>query len=63
LRSGDTGRSGASKVPLGAVIGKTFDINGHGLDLLFGGYGNVVRPDNGPKWSLKFEITWLIPRS
>jgi hypothetical protein len=49
-------------LPLGAIIGKTFDIAGHGLDLSFGGYGNVVRPDNGPKWSLKFGITWLIPR-
>jgi hypothetical protein len=54
--------SNAWTLPLGAVIGKTFDIAGHGLDLSIGGYGNVVRPDSGPKWSLKFGITWLIPR-
>jgi hypothetical protein len=54
--------SNAWTLPLGAVVGKTFDFGGHGVDLSFGGYGNVVRPDNGPKWSLKFGITWLIPR-
>ena len=49
-------------LPLGAVIGRTFDLGGHGLDLSIGAYGNVVRPKNGPKWSLKFGVTWLIPR-
>jgi hypothetical protein len=50
-------------LPLGAVVGKTFDVGGgHGLDLSFGGFGNVVKPDEGPKWSLKFGIAWLFPR-
>ena len=49
-------------LPLGAVIGRTLDVGGHGVDISIGAYGNVVRPDNGPKWSLKFGVSWLIPR-
>jgi hypothetical protein len=26
------------------------------------GYGNVVRPDNGPDWQLRFQVQLLFPK-
>lgn len=47
-------------VPLGATIGRTFVLSGgNGLDLSIGGYGRVVRPDEGPKAQLKFGVSYL----
>lgn len=48
-------------VPLGASVGKTFDINGYGLDVNVGPYYNVVTPDLGSTWSLRFQINFLLP--
>ncbi len=50
-------------VPLGAGVSQSFVLRGgHGLDLAFGAYYLVVRPEGGPNSQLKFAITWLIPR-
>jgi hypothetical protein len=50
-------------LPLGAVVGKTFDLGGgYGLDLSVGTFGYPVKPEGGPDWSLKFGITLLFPR-
>jgi len=50
-------------LPLGAVIGRTFDMGkGYGLDLSTGPYWNVVKPDGGADWFLKFGITVLFPK-
>lgn len=49
-------------VPVGVTLGRTFDLGGgHGLDLQIGPYANVIRPDNGPKWQVRFGISWLLP--
>jgi hypothetical protein len=49
-------------VPLGISVGKTFDMGkGNGLDLMIGPYYNVVRPDGGAEWSLRFGINWMFP--
>jgi hypothetical protein len=50
-------------VPLGAIVGRTFDMGGgHGLDLSVGPYWNVVKPDGGADWFLKFQVTLLFPK-
>lgn len=50
-------------VPLGGVVGRTFDLGGgHGLDVNFGAYSYLVKPDGGPDWSIKFGLTLLFPR-
>lgn len=49
-------------VPLGLSVGRTFDMgDGHGLDLSIGPYYSVVQPEGGPKWQLRFGITWVFP--
>lgn len=49
-------------VPLGAIAGKTIDMGGgYGLDLNLGPYWNVVKPDGGADWFLKFGVTLLFP--
>lgn len=29
----------------------------------FSAFRNVVRPDNGPDWSLRFQMSFLFPKS
>jgi len=49
-------------VPLGLVVGKTFDVGGgYGLDVSIGPYWNVVRPEGGADAFLKFGVTLLLP--
>jgi hypothetical protein len=49
-------------VPLGASFNKTWDMGGgHGFDLIVGPYYNVVRPDGGARWQLRFGFSWLFP--
>lgn len=50
-------------VPLGAVVGRTFDMGGgYGLDLSVGPYWNVIKPDGGADWFLRFGVTILFPK-
>ena len=48
-------------VPLGLSLSKTFDVGGHGIDVGAGPYYNVVRPDGGARWQLRFSISWMLP--
>ena len=49
-------------VPLGLGFSKTFALNnGHGIELLLGGYKNVERPQGAAEWQLKWAINWLLP--
>lgn len=51
-------------VPVGAVVGKTFNLGqGYGLDLHAGPYWNVVRPDGAASWSIKLGVSLIIPKS
>jgi len=48
-------------LPLGLTIGRTFLLsNGDGLDLSIGAYKLVERPQDAPKWQLKFGISYLL---
>lgn len=60
-------------VPLGGGIGKLFRIGdvlpleGHPIaklpmNIQLQAYGNVARPEFGPKWQLRFQIQFLFPK-
>ena len=47
-------------LPLGLTVGRTFLLsNGDGLDLSIGGYKLVERPQDAPKWQLKFGASYF----
>jgi hypothetical protein len=48
-------------VPVGGGVGKVFYIGDQPFIALSHYYTNVVRPDFGPEWSLRFQIGWLLP--
>lgn len=49
-------------LPLGAIVGRTFDVgNGYGLDLSIGAYWNAVKPDGANEWQIKFGVSLLLP--
>jgi len=50
----------ALTLPLGLTIGKTLVVGeGNGLDLSAGVYPLAVRPDNAPKWQVKFGVSYF----
>lgn len=60
-------------VPLGGGVGKLFSLGqilpleGHPLAKLpintqVQAFGNVARPEDGPKWQLRFQIQFLFPK-
>jgi hypothetical protein len=49
-------------VPLGGGVGKIFKIGKQPIDAQLAAYDNVVTPDNGPKWQLRFQIQFLFPK-
>ena len=54
--------SNALTLPLGAVVGRTFDLGGgHGLDLSIGAYWNAEKPQGSNDWQIKFGVTLLLP--
>lgn len=49
-------------LPLGATFGRTMPIGeGAGLDLSIGAYKLVERPQDAPRWQLKFGISYFFP--
>jgi hypothetical protein len=50
-------------VPLGGGVGKVFEIGDLFFNATLQAFSNVVRPDPGPDWTLRFQITLLLPRS
>ena len=48
-------------VPLGAQISQIIPIGKVPVNRLLGGYYNIVKPDNGPEWSLRFQIALMFP--
>ena len=58
----NTDSSNALTLPLGAVVGRTFDLGGgHGLDLSIGAYWNAEKPRGSNDWQIKFGVTLLLP--
>jgi len=49
-------------VPLGGGLGKLFKIGNQPINTRVEAYYNVVKPDNGPDWSLSFTIQFLFPK-
>lgn len=48
-------------LPLGGGIGKIFKIGSQAMNGQIQAFGNVVRPTNGPTWSLRFQLQFLFP--
>jgi hypothetical protein len=49
-------------VPVGAGIGKIFKIGKQAFNAQLQAFDNVVRPNNGPTWQLRFQIQLLFPK-
>jgi len=49
-------------VPLGAQISQIIPIDKVPVNFLLGAYYNVEKPDNGPDWSIRFQIALLFPK-
>ncbi|WP_143593638.1 neuromedin U [Synechococcus sp. 1G10] len=49
-------------VPVGGGIGRVFGIGGQKVNAIAQGFVNVVKPDNAPDWTLRFEIRLLFPK-
>lgn len=50
-------------VPVGGGVGKVIEIGQLSFNATVQAYANVVRPDPGPDWSLRFQIAFLFPRT
>lgn len=48
-------------VPVGLTVSKLVVLGQQPLQLTLGGFYNVVRPDNGADWTLRFQTTLLFP--
>jgi hypothetical protein len=48
-------------IPMGADVGKTFNVGSHAMSLQAGAYGLVKRPDGTPQWILRLQATALFP--
>lgn len=49
-------------VPVGGGFGKIFRIGNQPVNAKVTSYYNVLRPTNGPDWSLNFQLTFLFPQ-
>jgi hypothetical protein len=49
-------------VPVGGGIGKIFKIGKQSFNGQLQAFDNVVTPDNGPSWQLRFQISLLFPK-
>ena len=48
-------------VPVGGGFGRVFRLGDQPVNCSLQGFANVVRPDNGPTWSLRFQFQLLFP--
>jgi hypothetical protein len=49
-------------VPIGGGAGKIFRIGKPPLNAQLAAFYNVERPDNGPDWTLRFQVQFLFPK-
>lgn len=49
-------------VPVGATVGKGFELGGQMIDCNLGYYHNVVRPDGAPRSKVMFTLKFLWAR-
>ena len=48
--------------PLGMAVGQIFRLGHQPVNAQIGAYYNVVRPDIGPEWQVRAQLTFLFPR-
>ena len=48
-------------VPVGGGLGRVFKMGDQPVNLSLAAFANVIRPDNGPTWSLRFQFQLLFP--
>jgi hypothetical protein len=49
-------------VPLGGGIGKIFHLGKLPVNTQFGAYYNVVHPDDGASWQIRFQVQLMFPK-
>ena len=49
-------------IPIGGGFGKIFRIGNLPLNGSFAAFYNIIRPDSGPEYSLRFQLSFLFPR-
>jgi hypothetical protein len=48
-------------IPIGADVGKAFNLGSHAMGLQFGAYDLLKRPDGTPQWVIRVQLTALFP--
>jgi hypothetical protein len=48
-------------IPIGADLGKAFNLGSHAMGLQLGAYDLVKRPDGAPQWTIRIQLTALFP--
>jgi len=48
-------------VPVGGAVGKIFRVGPLPVNASLAALANVVRPNAGPDWSLRFQVQFLFP--
>ena len=48
-------------IPMGADVGKAFNIGSHAMSFQVGAYNLVKRPDGNPQWIMRVSATLLFP--
>ena len=49
-------------VPLGLAVGQVLPVGTQPINVQLGAYYNVVRPDIGPEWQIRFQLAFLFPK-
>jgi hypothetical protein len=49
-------------LPIGAGVGKIFKLGSQPMNVQLQGYDNVVSPNGGADWQLRFQVQFLFPK-
>lgn len=49
-------------VPVGGEIGRVFEVRSQAMTASAGLYDNVMRPDYGPEWQARVNLTLMFPK-
>lgn len=49
-------------VPFGGGVGRVFRVGKQAMNSNFGAYYNVERPQFGPNWQVRYQLTFLFPK-
>ena len=49
-------------IPIGGGVGKMFKIGDQAVNSKIEAYSNVIKPDGGPDWTLRFTFQFLFPK-